>query len=432
MIERNRRGRPEEVRPGLERIRAAFAMSGHPETAFRTIHVAGTNGKGSTAAFIDAILRNLVSEPVGLYTSPHLISPEERIRVGGMKIPVDDLVRVLRRTALLSREIERDCGDPLSYFEEMTWAACDWFRKKSVSVVVMEAGLGGRWDATSACESAVSVITTVGIDHKEWLGGSLRKIAAEKAEIFRHGVPAVLGSLRNIPRSVVLGKAKDIGSPVWELGRDFLWEKRSGGRISMHLPGIDLPASRLAMAGEFQRDNSAIACAAAWRWASLKGKTADAFSQAALEALTCVRWPGRYSRIPGTRNAGAWADGAHNPEAARVLSRELMWRKAGRNPSKIIALWSMLNDKDIGGFLRELSAAIDGWVVFPMEHERAASPGSLSAACRRRGLSYRMAENFQAGWKTARRWAGQGGMVIVCGSLAAVGEAFRHRVGEIP
>ncbi|MBM2827648.1 MAG: Dihydrofolate synthase [Actinobacteria bacterium] len=231
MTGRNRRGRPEVVRPGLERIRAAFEMSGHPERSFRTFHIAGTNGKGSTAAFLEAILRRLVSEPVGLYTSPHLVSAEERIRVDGAKIPGEDLRRALRRAAGFSRGMGPDNGDRLSYFEEMTWAACDWFRKKSARIVVMEAGLGGRWDATSACEPAVSIVTTVGKDHQEWLGDSLREIAGEKAEIFRRGVPAILGKLRGVPRSVATAKAKERGSPIWELGHEFSWEVSSGGRI---------------------------------------------------------------------------------------------------------------------------------------------------------------------------------------------------------
>jgi len=453
MTGRDRFGRPEIVRPGLERIRAAFEMSGHPERSFLTFHIAGTNGKGSTAAFLEAIMRRLVSEPVGLYTSPHLVSPEERIRVAGAKIPIEDLRRALRRAARFSREMGPDNGNRLSYFEEMTWAACDWFRKKSARLVVMEAGLGGRWDATSACNPAVSIVTTVGKDHQEWLGDSLREIASEKAEIFRRGVPAILGRLRGITRSVATTRAKERGSPIWELGRDFSWEVSRGGRIRMNLPGVSVPATRLGMAGEFQRDNAAIACAAAWRWASEMGKAPGDFSRAASEGMAVARWPGRFTMLPGKRNAGAWADGAHNPEAARALGIELERLKKGKRTTRIVALWSMLRDKDISGFIRELSDVVDGWVIFPMEHERAATSESLSAACRRRGVAHRMSADFAAGWETARRWAGHptnrtdrgagpptnridrgagpGGIVIVCGSLAAVGEAYRHRVGEI-
>jgi dihydrofolate synthase/folylpolyglutamate synthase len=167
---------PEIVRPGLARIRLALGRAGHPEESFRTIHVAGTNGKGSTAAMAEAVLRPVAGFPVGLYTSPHLVSPEERIRVGGVKIAPRALANRFRAAGKLG-----DAGDPLTYFEKMTWAACDWFRRAKARLVVMETGMGGRWDATTACRPAVSVITTVGYDHEEWLGNTLAKIAAEKA-----------------------------------------------------------------------------------------------------------------------------------------------------------------------------------------------------------------------------------------------------------
>jgi len=425
-------GRPEAIQPGLERILAAFEMSGHPERAFRILHVAGTNGKGSTASFLEAILRRLPAGPVGLYTSPHLLSPEERIRIDGEKIPPESLRGSLRRASALSREVAETCGGPLSYFEEMTWVACDWFRRGKVPVVVMEAGLGGRWDATNACVPEVSVITTVGIDHREWLGKTLREIAAEKAGIFRPGVPVLLGRLTFAARGVAVRKAEEKGAPVWELGRHFRWEDCGKRRIRIHLPGLTIPASRPGMDGDFQRDNAALAGAAAWRWASARGISTEDFRRAAREGIACARWPGRFSPLPGRKNRRAWTDGAHNPQAARSLAHELMKVKSDGKIARIIALWSMLGDKDLSGFLRELSGVVDGWVPYPMDHERAATLGELAAACRRRKFQTRPGNDFRKGWKIARQWAGAGGMVIVCGSLAAVGEAFRARIGGIP
>ncbi|NJD61311.1 MAG: bifunctional folylpolyglutamate synthase/dihydrofolate synthase [Deltaproteobacteria bacterium] len=425
-------GRPETIQPGLERILAAFGKSGHPERAFRILHIAGTNGKGSTAAFLESILRRLHAGPIGLFTSPHLMDPEERIRIDGRNIPAESLRRALRRAAALSRSAARDGGEPLSYFEEMTWAACDWFRKGKSRLVVMEAGLGGRWDATNACIPEVSVVTTVAIDHREWLGKTLREIAAEKAGIFRPGVPVLLGRLTGAARKVALRRALEIGAPVWESGRDFGWEEASPGRIRIRLPGIAVSAVRPGMAGDFQRDNAALACAAAWRWATAHGGSSGAFRRAAAEGSARARWPGRFCPLPGRGNRGAWTDGAHNPHAAAVLARELGKMRSGGGTGRVIALWSMLGDKDRSGFLREMSRAVDGWVPYPMEHERAAALRDLAAACSRRRLSVRPANDFPEGWSIARKWAGAGGMVIVCGSLAAVGDAFRHRVGRIP
>ncbi|MBI5420436.1 MAG: bifunctional folylpolyglutamate synthase/dihydrofolate synthase [Deltaproteobacteria bacterium] len=424
-------GRPEEIRPGLERILAAFEISGHPERAFRVLHVAGTNGKGSTASFAERIVRGFSLGPVGLFTSPHLVSPEERIRVDGRKIPREALSRALRKAAEFSDFIAAACGAPLSYFEEMTWAGCDWFRRKTAWIAVMEAGLGGRWDATNACMPAVSVITTIGIDHREWLGRTLGEIASEKAGILRPDVPAVIGRLKPAARSLVVRRAGEVGAPLWELGRDFLWEEGGRGRIRIRLPGLTVPATRVGMAGEFQRDNATVACAAAWRLAVSGGIGAAEFVKAARRGIESARWPGRFSRLPGRGNAGAWVDGAHNPDAARALSRELSKLKERGRAGRIIALWSMLRDKDAHGFLREMKGAVDGWVVFPLEHERAAFTKDLAAACRRKGVACRVAETFQDGWRDARDWAGRSGMVIVCGSLMAAGEAFRYRVGEI-
>ena len=424
-------GRAETIQPGLERILAAFEKSRHPEGDFRIFHVAGTNGKGSTASFLEAILRRLPAGPIGLYTSPHLLSPEERIRVDGEKISPGSLHRSLRKASVLSRAVEEACGGPLSYFEEMTWAACDWFRRRKACLVVMEAGLGGRWDATNACVPEVSVITTVGIDHREWLGRTIREIAGEKAGIFRPGVPVVLGRMSPVARGVAVRKAKEKGAPVWELGHHFRWEECGRGRIRIRLPGLILPGSRIGMDGLFQRCNAAIACAAAWRWASARGIPAGEFRRAATDGIARARWPGRFSRLPGRKNRGAWVDGAHNPQAARALARELAGMKRSGDVDRIVALWSMLRDKDLTGFLRELSGVVNGWVPYPMEHERGASKGELAAACRRRKLDARPADGFLEGWTIARRWAAAGGRVIVCGSLVSVGEAFRHRVGDV-
>jgi dihydrofolate synthase/folylpolyglutamate synthase len=420
----------ERIRPGLERILLALDISGHPERSFRTVHVAGTNGKGSTACFAEAILRRLHPGPVGLYTSPHLVSPEERIRASGARIPETALRRGLARASVLSHAVSAATGEPMSWFEEMTWAACDWFRRRGVSLAVMETGLGGRWDATTACPAEVAVITNVGIDHTEWLGSSVREIASEKAGILRQGVPAVLGRMRNAARQVVLRAAAEAGCPVWEWGRDFAWEDAGRGRFDIRLPGMSVAGVRIGMAGAFQRDNAAVACAAAWRCASGRGVEARAFASAVRNGLAAARWPGRLSRLPGS--ARVWVDGAHNPDAGIALGRELSAMKASGRAGRVVALWSMLGDKDAPGFLRALRGAVDVWVAYELTHERAAPLAGLVSACRRSGQPVRPADGFDAAWHAARKEAGEDGIVIVCGSLVAVGDAYRSRVGEIP
>ena len=422
---------PERIRPGLERIRAAFERTGHPERSFRTVHIAGTNGKGSTACFTDAILRRMLAEPVGLYTSPHLLSPEERIRVGGEKIPPEELFRYGARASALSRNVAATAGEPLSYFEEMTWIACCWFRRRGIPLAVMETGLGGRWDATNLCIPEVSVITNVGKDHAEWLGTSLARIASEKAGILRENTPAILGKLATAARNIVLAVAREKGCRVWEIDRDLRWEEPPGGGMTVHLPGISLPRMRIRMHGEFQRHNALLACGASWVVAASRNIAGTGFARAAREALAEALWPGRYTPLPGRGNAGAWVDGAHNPAAARVLARELAKRRSSGNAEKIVALWSMLVDKDIAGFLRAVAPVVDGVVAYPMGGERAAPLPVLSSALAKAGIAWREAKNFPDGWEIARRWAGKNGMTIVCGSLMAAADAYRFRGGKV-
>ena len=416
---------PENIRPGLSRIVSAFSRSGHPERAFRTLHVAGTNGKGSTALVAYDVLRRLPLGPIGLYTSPHLVAPEERILIDGKRIPPRALRDAFRAAERLS-----PAGDPLTWFEKMTWSAADRFRRRGVRIAVMETGLGGRWDATSACRPAVSVITTIGYDHREWLGKTLAEIASEKAGILRGRVPLVAGRLRPAARAVVLSRARRLGCVVWELGRNFDWSMQREGTIAVSMPGLDLDRLRLGLPGRFQRDNAAVGLAASWLLASREGIGAAAFETAARRALPDSRWPGRWCPLPLRKNAGAWVDGGHNTEAASALALEISEAPPWGKGRRLVALWSMLSDKDAPGYLRVLGRHFDGVVTYPLSHPRGAEMGSLAAACEKHGIASRLAGDFQEGWRIARRWAGKRGVVLVCGSLATAGDAYRHRVGS--
>lgn len=417
------------IRPGLDRIRLALAFSDHPERSFRAFHVAGTNGKGSTSLFLESILRGLVPGPVGLYTSPHLVSPEERIRIDGRKIPRSELSRGFRKAERMSREIRRIAGEPLSWFESLTWTAFDWFRRNGVRTAILETGLGGRWDATNACLPVVSVVTRIAVDHRDWLGNTVRRIASEKAGIVRPEVPCVVGRLGTASRAVVRAAAREAGAPVWEMGPDFGWKAGRSGALTVELPGLIFGEVRLAAAARFQRDNAALACAAAWRFLRSSGVGGARFAEAARSALGTANPPGRFEPLPGVRNGRAWVDGAHNPDAARALARELGRVRSAGGP--IVAVWSMLRDKDAGGFLRALRTSVDRWIVYPLRHDRAAPVGRLEAACRGAGVPFETARGFREAWSAARRSAGAG-TVLVCGSLVAVGDAYRHRVGEVP
>jgi dihydrofolate synthase / folylpolyglutamate synthase len=430
MMRSARPGDRDLIRPGLGRILEALEIAGHPEHSFRALHIAGTNGKGSTARFCEAILSRLLPRPVGLYTSPHLLSPAERIRVSEEEIPEGALDKGMGQASRVSRVVAARLGEPLSWFEELTWVACDWFRRRGAELAILETGLGGRWDATSACAAEVSVITNVEVDHTEWLGRTIPRIASEKAGILREGTPAVLGFLRPSARRVVAGAARRKRCPVWEAGREFGWEESPGGRIAVRLPGgVAVRKVRLGMEGAFQRENASVACAASWKCASIRGIDARRFERAAREGLEEARLPGRYSTLPGPGNRGVRVDGAHNPAAAAALAQELGRR--GR-PGRMIALWSMLREKDLRGFVRALSPVLDGWVAYPLDQARAASLCELRGALRKGGAPWKEAGGFPEGFALARRWAGRDGTVLVCGSLMAAADAYRFRLGRLP
>ncbi len=310
--------------------------------------------------------------------------------------------------------------------------AFDWFRRRAASLAVVETGLGGRWDATNVCVPEVSVITTVARDHVEWLGRTLPDIAFEKAGIVRHRTPVVAGDLGAAARRVVEAAARRGRSSIWEMGRDLRWEEDGRGRLSFHVPGVSVRGVRLRAPGIFQRHNALLACAAAWVVARDRDCTGRGFERAARGALSDAVWPGRFTRLPGRRNAGAWVDGAHNPSAARALAAELARLAGGGKARRTVAIWSMLADKDIRGFVRTIAPVLDGVVAYPLGDERGAALPALSAALAGAGVAGRKAETFPEAWETARRWAGRRGVTIVCGSLMVAADAYRFRVGSIP
>src|SRR3989304_3225753 len=181
--------------------------------------------------------------------------------------------------------------------------------------------------------------------------------------------------------------------------------------MTVHLPGISLTRRLIRMHGEFQRHNALLACAASWVVAASRSIAGTGFARAAREALAKALWPGRYTPLRGRGNAGAWVDGAHTPAAASVLARELAKRRSSGDAEKIVALWSMLVDKDIAGFLRAVAPVVDGVVAYPMGGERAAPLPVLSSALAKAGIAWREAKNFPDGWEIARRWAGKNGMI---------------------
>jgi len=362
----------------------------YPAHGTRVIHVAGTNGKGSTCAMMDGISR-ACGMRTGLFTSPHLIDYRERIKVSGEEIPED--ICAAKLTAL--REI---CGrmDLHPTFFEITLAlAMRWFRERECEIIILETGMGGRFDATTAVPADVCVITPIGLDHMQWLGETLEEIAAEKAGIFVAGKPAVCAPQEPAAAFVLEKEANEIRALL-----EFVSEPLLGYSV--------------ALAGEHQRWNAALAVAALHR-AKLPLN-----SDTVRHGLSNLSWPGRFEEIL----PGVILDGAHNPHAAKVLAETWNSVFAGR---KAALVFSAVAAKDIAGVLAILAPLASRIFICPVATPRATPPRDLADCLPADAPPHELFDDFQAAYAAA---CGHGMPVLVAGSLFLVGEARAVLTGK--
>ncbi|WP_058835335.1 bifunctional tetrahydrofolate synthase/dihydrofolate synthase [Luteimonas abyssi] len=337
------RGHPARIALGLDRVRAVAGRLGLGAPARRTIVVGGTNGKGSTVAFIEAIALE-AGWRTGAYTSPHLLRYNERVRIDGRE--ADDAALV---AAFVAVEAAR-ADTPLTYFEAGTLAALWLFARAGLDLAVLEVGLGGRLDAVNIAEPDVAVITTVDLDHQDWLGDDRETIGAEKAGIARAWRPLVLGD--DLPPSSVVGHAYRIGAPAIVFGSDFFADPPEGARWRWRELdyAIDLPVPRLP--GTIQMRNAAVAIAAL---RALPDTVPDA---AVARGVATADVRGRLQRIEVRPGVTVLVDVGHNPQAARTLARTLAETPvAGRT----LAVYAALADKDAAGVVDALAGQVDGW-----------------------------------------------------------------------
>ena len=335
---------PQAIAMGLERVRTvAQALGLAPKPAPCVITVGGTNGKGSTVAFLEAIAR-AAGLRVGTYTSPHLWRFNERIRIDGVEASDDAIVAAFER-------IDAARGDtPITYFEYATLAAFDLFERAGLDLAILEVGLGGRLDATNLVDADVAVITTVDLDHMDYLGPDRESIGAEKAGILRAGKIAVFGE--KDPPSSVLRRAYALGTIAIRGHSDYLVDRFEDHWVWRE-PGFQLALPYPSLAAPVQVDNAA-AAVAALRASPLAIPDA-AFARGVAEA----RVPGRLQRI-GT-SPEVVVDVAHNPQGARQLAA---WLAA--NPKQTVAVFAALGDKDIDGVVAALAPAIAAWHLGPI------------------------------------------------------------------
>ncbi len=382
------------VEMGLDRIRRALAALGDPQRRYAAVQIAGTNGKGSTAAMTEAILR-AAGVRTGLYTSPHLARFTERIRVGGLEADGDAL-------AALDLRIQA-AGERLTYFEVATILGFLWFAESGVEVAVLETGLGGRLDAVTCCEPLATAITSIGLDHTEYLGGTLAQIAREKAGILKPGIPCFLGALPPEADAAVTEVAAQVGAPLLRLGSDL-----GIARIETALPG------------PHQRDNAALGVALARACASSLGRPLA--EDAIATGLAGVRWPGRLEKLA----EDLWVDCAHNAEGARALAAALPAIAAGR---PVTLLMSVARDKDAGAILAALAPIAARLVATRADSPRSMAPADLAALARGRIADVVVRDNPWQAVAEARR-ATPGGIVVACGSIFLVGPLRARVLGE--
>jgi dihydrofolate synthase/folylpolyglutamate synthase len=383
---------PHRIRPGLAKTHALLASLGNPERSFRSILIAGTNGKGSTAAMTASLLR-AAGVRTGLYTSPHLVDVTERVRISEADVSASALDDVL---ALLSRI----SGTHLpTYFEALTVAAFELFRRARVAVAVVEVGLGGRLDATNVLAPELSIVTNVGLDHLEVLGPTLADVAREKAGILREDREA-LTSADGEGLAVLRREAARLGARLFEVP----------------------PSDRTPpLAGAHQRRNLALALEAAARFAALDEVTIA-------KGLAAVRWPGRLQRVarPGARPL--LLDGAHNVDGAEALARYL---DEARLSGEIDLVFGGLADKDLASMLRLLLPRARRTILTEPESPRAKPARALAAEAGRPDLDVAPLARAVA-LLDADPDAREAAPILVAGSLVLVGSALFLTRGAHP
>ena len=406
---------PKVIDLSLSRMHRLLAALGNPQDDLPpVIHVAGTNGKGSTLAMIRAGLEG-AGHRVHAYTSPHLVRFHERIRVAGRLIAEPDL------SALLAECESANRGAPITYFEITTAAALLAFARTPADFCLLEVGLGGRLDATNVvARPALSVITPVALDHQQFLGERIEQIAAEKAGILKPGVPAVIGPQRALAREVIAERAAALGADLTVHGQDWqVWDER-GRLIYQDLRGLlDLPLPVLA--GPHQLDNAGTAIAA------LRALGLD---EAACEAaVTRARWPARMQRlrqgplVEAAPRAELWLDGGHNPAAGEALARTVQ----ALLPRPLHLVCGMLRTKDVTGYLAPLAGVADSLHGVSIPNEVATLPADRTvAAAREAGFRHARPAADVASAVAAIAAETPRARILICGSLYLAGQVLRE------
>jgi dihydrofolate synthase/folylpolyglutamate synthase len=417
---------PKRIDLVLDRIQRLLALLGHPERKLPpVIHVAGTNGKGSVCAFLRAMLEGS-GHDVHVYTSPHLVHFHERIRIGGNIISEDELNDVLEECELANN------GAPITFFEITTAAAFLAFSRHRADALILEVGLGGKYDATNVIDKPIATcITPVSYDHQEFLGNTLSAIAAEKAGVIKRGVPVIVGPQEDEARHVITRRADQLGAPLHMFGEDYEAHEEHGRLVYQDSDGL-LDLSRPKLAGRHQIANAAIAVATlraiGGRWAK----------ESAIEwGLKHVEWPARLQRLTkgplidaAPKGAEVWLDGGHNPHGGAAIAQSMADLEE-RTSKPLYLICGMLKTKDPVGYFLHFRGLARHVTTIAIPGEAASiGSGALYDAARAAELDAAPADDLEDAMMQVAAWArgrpGEGPpRILICGSLYLAGQVLK-------
>jgi len=418
---------------GLENTFALAALAGNPQDRLRFIHVAGTNGKGSTCAMLESIYR-AAGRRVGLFTSPHLVSFRERIQVNRRLIGEGDIVRLVEEMRPWFKQFPE--GHHPTFFEVVTVMALKFFAEQNCDLVIWETGLGGRLDATNIVTPLASVITNIQLDHQQWLGDTLGQIAAEKAGIIKPGVPVVTATDEPDALAVIERMAREKNAPLTKINS---WEGRRAAVPNQNQSGSPTrqpsPIGKLSLPGDHQQLNAALALAVV----EVLQNQIPVAEDKIRAGLQSVDWPGRLQLVTRESGRKILLDGAHNVAGARALSAAVTgWSSglglAGGTPKRelqpaatvpgapITLILGVLQDKDWQHICETLAPLAARIHTVPVSSERSANPAELAEACRKLNPSAEIVASTALA-DALDKSAGDG-LVIITGSLYLVGEAL--------
>ena len=418
---------PKLIDLSLDRIRGLLARMHHPERRLPpVIHVAGTNGKGSTIAFMRSILES-AGLRVHVYTSPHLVRFHERIRLGGMRggrfVSEERLAEALLRAEALN------AGDPITVFEITTAAALDIFADTPADVLLLEVGLGGRADATNVIDGpACAVVTPIGLDHAEHLGHTLAGIAREKAGIMKRGCPVVIAPQDQVEADDALREAAESAGarPILVGTQDFSVHAEGGRLVYQDETGLmDLPAPRLTGRHQFTNAGTAIAALKASGFGDLEPKVFES-------GIANAEWPGRLQLLSRGRltlllpeGAELWLDGGHNRDGGRAVAAAMADLEE-RSPAPLVLVAAMLATKDAEGYLGEFKGLARELIAVPLASQMAARPADeLASIASRAGLRSTVVAGIEAALdEISETTFERPPRVLICGSLYLAGEVL--------